>query len=139
MLVLSVIAQVGWSDQIKLLALVKVGVILEYTQHRLHVESHPIPTAGLTLKPVNRGYKFFYWSYVHNMQVAAPSQEPGSLLQYFIKVECWASQKKTTKYSQKLLLSGTVEEYEVKIAHAHCLSMPCWCCRDLLTCHLLSL
>ena len=54
------------------------------------------------------------------MRVAAPSPAPSSPLQYFVKAECWASQKKSSKYNQKLLLTGTVEEYGVKVEHAHC-------------------
>ena len=54
------------------------------------------------------------------MQAAAPSPAPGSPSQYFVKAECWASQKKSSKYNQKLLLTGTVKEYGVKLEHAHC-------------------
>ena len=73
---------------------------------------------------------------MHNMRVAAPSPEPGSLPQYFIKAECWASQRKTTKYSQKLLLSATVEEYEVKVEHAHstCPAGVAGACQHIIAC-----
>ena len=54
------------------------------------------------------------------MRVAAPSPAPGSPSQHFVMAECWASQKKSAKYYQKLLLTGTVEEYGVKVEHAHC-------------------
>ncbi len=118
--------QSGWSDRVAHLPSVHVGVILDYLQHRqLSTESkgaepHLNATAGITQKPLNRGYQFFYWSYVHNMRVAAPSPAPGSPSQHFVMAECWASQKKSAKYYQKLLLTGTVEEYGVKVEHAHC-------------------
>ena len=54
------------------------------------------------------------------MRVAAPSPAPGSPLQYFVKAECWAPQKRSSEYKQKLLLTGTVKEYGVKVKHAHC-------------------
>ena len=118
--------QSGWSDHVAHLSSVHVGAILDYLQHRqLSTESkgpeaHLNATASSTQKPLNRGYQFFYWSYAHNMRVAAPSPAPGSPSQYFVKAECWASQKKSSKYNQKLLLTGTVEEYGVKVEHAHC-------------------
>ena len=85
--------QTGWLDHIELLPLDDAGVVLEYVQHRQNVDTQPNATAGLTLKPVNQSYQFFYWSYVHNMRVAASSPEPDSLPQYFIKAECWADNK----------------------------------------------
>ena len=118
--------QSGWSDHVAYLPSVHVGIILDYLQHRqLSTESkgaepHLNATVTITQKPLNRGYQFFYWSYVHNMHVAAPSPAPGSPSQYFVKAECWASQKKSSKYNQKLLLTATVEEYGVKVEHAHC-------------------
>ena len=118
--------QSGWSDRVAHLPSVHVGVILDYLQHRqLSTESkggepHLNTTVGITQKPLNRGYQFFYWSYVHNMRVVAPPPAPGCPSQYYVKAECWASQKKASKYSQKLLLTGTVEEYGVKVEHAHC-------------------
>ena len=36
-------------------------------------------------------------------------------------VECWASQKKSSKYNQKLLLTGTVKECAVKVDYVHAL------------------
>ena len=116
--------QSGWSDRVAHLPSVHVDVIIDYLQHRqLSTESkgaepHLNATAGITQKPLNRGYQFFYWSYVHNMRVAAPSPAPGSPSQHFVMAECWASQKKSAKYNQKLLLTGTVEEYGVKVEHA---------------------
>ena len=103
-----------------------VGRILDYLQHCQFStgskggEPHLNATVGITQKPLNWGYQFFYWSYVHNMRVAAPSPAPGYPSQYFVKAECWASQKKSSKYNQKLLLTSTVEEYGVKVEHAHC-------------------
>ena len=54
------------------------------------------------------------------MRVAAPSPAPGSPSQHFIKAECWAPQKRSSEYKHKLLLTGTLEEYGVKVKHAHC-------------------
>ena len=70
-------------------------------------------TVGIIQKPLNWGCSF-------SIVVAAPSPVPGCPLQYFVMAECWASQKKSFKYNQKLLLTGTVEEYGVKVEHAHC-------------------
>ena len=67
-------------------------------------EPHLNARAGITKKPLNRGYQLFYWSCVHNMHVAAPSSAPSSPSQYFVKADCWPSQKKSSKYNQKLLL-----------------------------------
>ena len=118
--------QSGWSDHVAHLPSVHIGVILDYLQHRqLSTESkdaepHLHATVSITQKPLNWGYQFFYWSYEHNMCIAAPPPAPGCPSQYFVKAEGWASQKKSSKYNQKLLLTGTVEEYGVKVEHAHC-------------------
>ena len=85
--------QSGWSDRVAHVPSVHVGVILDYLQHRqLFTESKSAEPhlnallVSLTQKPLNWGYQFFY-CYVHNMRVAAPSPAPGSPLEYFVKAE----------------------------------------------------
>jgi len=49
-------------------------------------------------EPLNRGYEFFFWGYVHKVKL----QHSGGV--WFVQSQCWASQHKSTRYEQKLTL-----------------------------------
>ena len=50
-------------------------------------------------KPLKRGIDFFFGGYIHDVLVCRSASST------FVKSKCWASQRKNTKYNQRLLLS----------------------------------
>ena len=56
-------------------------------------------------KPLKRGYDFFYWGYVHEVEIF---KEGGMC---YVQSKCWASQRKAVKYSQKVMISKEGVEY----------------------------
>ena len=61
-------------------------------------------------KPLRRGYDFFWGGYVHDIKYF---QEDASPALIYIEAKCWASQKKTTKYSQRIVLERREEPAHV--------------------------
>ena len=62
--------------------------------------------------------KTFFHGYVHDVSVA---QQNGC---FYLKSKCWASQKKATKYEQKIVLSDGDRPSDVKVEFAACVGCP---------------
>ena len=73
-----------------------------------------------THKPLNRGFNFFYWSYVHGAEVASPVPAAGNVRIFFLRSRCHASQQKRVSYQQKLIISPSVGTYGEQVIWAHC-------------------
>ena len=57
-------------------------------------------TIIVSQKPLQRGHDFFFGGYVHDVFVCRYESSA-----VYVKSKCWASQKKNTKYTQRLVLS----------------------------------
>ena len=57
-------------------------------------------TIIVSQKPLRRGHDFFFGGYVHDVFVCRSESSA-----VYVKSKCWASQKKNTKYTQRLVLS----------------------------------
>ena len=102
--------QGGWSEDSKDAPSVCVGVIRAHLKQR-EVSARPTvddreDSAGgeedHTQKPFDRGFNFFYWSYVNGVEVARSARDEGGEV-YFLKSRCWASQRKHTNYTKSSL------------------------------------
>ena len=67
-------------------------------------------------KPLERGNDLYFSGYVHDVFVHRDGSD------VFVKTKCWATQKKSTKYAQKLLLSehGEGSNRSADVAFAQC-------------------
>eukprot|EP00117_Sycon_ciliatum_P002283 scpid62346/ scgid1957/ len=72
--------------------------------------------AGVVMvwRPLERGNEFFFGGYVHDVSVAT------SDMNSFVVGKCWASQHKTTKYCQKLVLATAPESTSATVTYATC-------------------
>ena len=112
----------GWSSSAKGLPSVSVSTILEHLLRTGKCESADEVT--VVQKPLRRGQDFFFAGYIHDVKVA---REKGSV---FITSKCWASQKKSQKYEQRLAFTESHaqdaqgDRQSPSIAFASCLGCP---------------
>ena len=67
-------------------------------------------------KPLKRGYDFFFWGYIHQVEL----QQVDGI--WYVQSQCWASQRKSTKYHQKLTLVSSGSQLNVD--YASCVPCP---------------
>ena len=97
----------GWTcDTSKLPDNVSLGVILDHLRAR--------GKSVAVKKPFTRGFNFFFWSYVHGVEVCERNNK------YFFRAKCWASQCKKDNYALECVLQPTVSTYFMSVLYAHC-------------------
>ena len=92
--------ETGWTSDTKELPTVNADVILGHllkTGKRVPGEENVL----VAQKPLRRGYDFYWGGYVHDVLFF---RNPRDANKAFITGKCWASQKKYTKYEQKVVL-----------------------------------
>lgn len=77
---------------------------------------------GISHKPLDRGYNFFFWSYVHTVRIAGGATTVGELKRVFSLSKCFASQRKHTSYDQRVIFKASegIHDYAVEWAHCTC-------------------
>ena len=71
-------------------------------------------------KPLRRGHEFFFHGYVHDVKFSFKKDSHLA----FIKSKCFASQKKSTIYSQNLVLERQDDGKPLEVAWASCVGCP---------------
>lgn len=70
----------GWSTKVEDVPKVSVGALLQHLEKRYKEGSAcPISEGGVTHKPLDRGYSFFFWSYVQSVVLLLVHLVLGSL------------------------------------------------------------
>ena len=67
-------------------------------------------------KPLRRGYDFFFWGCIHQVEL----QQIDGI--WYVQSQCWVSQCKSTKYHQKLTL--ITNDSQLTVDYASCVPCP---------------
>ena len=115
----------GWSSDASKLPLVTAATVLG---HLMRTGKHVSGAGNVTVvqKPLRRGNQFFSDGYIHDVAVTQSS----SADIIFVTAKCWASQKKTTKYHQRVMFSQSDKKPDsqdyvfAEVAFATCRGCP---------------
>ena len=96
----------GWSSSAEDLPHgLSVGVVL----HHLEAKGKYLTPK----KPFNRGFDFFFWSYIHGGECCSPAS---TSQKHFLKAKCW----KKDSYCVECVVERCVTLYEMEVTYAHC-------------------
>lgn len=110
---------VGWSSNPALLPMVSASTVLDHLMRTGKACS--ASEVVVSQKPLRRGSDFFFGGYIHDVQV---SRAPDGRHVY-MQTKCWASQKKTTKYLQKIIFKNAEDiDQPVSVRDAACEGCP---------------
>ena len=73
-------------------------------------ESHVL----IIRKPLDRGHELYFGGYIHDVSVCCVEAE------IFIEAKCWATQKKSTKYSLRLVFTDDAKNDSAVLDFAVC-------------------
>ena len=117
--IIPVFPESGWSNDATKLPSVTAATVLGHLMRTGKSCDAVSGEVTVVQKPLRRGHDFFFNGYVHDVLVAREGDA------YFVKAKCWASQKKTTKYLQKVkLLQQRKEDMYVDVDFATCEGCP---------------
>ena len=107
----------GWSNSPERFPIVSSTVLLNH----LMKTGKCIPGSKdmvVVQKPLKRGYRGydFFWGYIHQVELQLVDGI------WYVQSQCWASQRKSTKYHQKLTLISSGSQLNVD--YASCVPCP---------------
>ena len=108
-----------WTADVESFPSVTVGVLFKFLCLREVLLTNN-GTSQLTQKPLHRGYQFYFWSYVHNIRVCQLPEKEHGMRVHLLMSNCWASQRKHTKYVQELKLVEVVDDVGVRLDYTSC-------------------
>ena len=104
----------GWTQDRSKLPRVTASTILSHlllTGKQVRTsESHVF----IIRKPLDRGHELYFGGYIHNVSVCCVEAE------IFIEAKCWATQKKSTKYSLRLVFTDDAKNDSAVLDFAVC-------------------
>eukprot|EP00117_Sycon_ciliatum_P012417 scpid103773/ scgid0985/ len=105
----------GWTQDRSKLPRVTASTILSHlllTGKQVRTsESHDVL---IIKRPLDRGHELYFGGYIHDVSVCCVEAE------IFIEAKCWATQKKSTKYSLRLVFTDDAKNDSAVLDFAVC-------------------